>query len=136
MQKPCLDRVRGLLLQGGLMEDTRSGLLPQGVPTRLRPAASARFLSAASARRRLAAVFAGCAVLVTALGALFAGQSTADAFDRAVDAPVISLFAGHRGLALWLAYPGTTIPAVVVSVVIAVACLLTGRIRGALLAIA
>ena len=87
-------------------------------------------------RRRLAAVTVGCAILVTALGALFAGQSTADAFDRAVDAPVISLFAGHRGLALWLAYPGTTIPAVVVSVVIAVACLLTGRIRGALLAIA
>jgi hypothetical protein len=128
------------------MEDTRSGLLPQDGPTRLRPtrlrsarlrpAASARFLSAASARRRLAAVFAGCAVLVAALGALFAGQSTADAFDRAVDAPVISLFAGHRGLALWLAYPGTTIPAVVVSVVIAIACLLTGQIRGALLAIA
>ena len=133
------------------MEDARSGPPPRGAPTRsrsvrprsvpprlarLRPAASARFLSAASARRRLAAVFAGCAILVTALGALFAGQSTADAFDRAVDAPVISLFAGHSGLALWLAYPGTTLPAVVVSVVIAVACLLTGRIRGALLAIA
>ena len=138
------------------MEDARSGPPPRGAPiplrparprsvrprlarlrlARLRPAASARFLSAASARRRLAAVFAGCAILVTAVGALFAGQSTADAFDRAVDAPVISLFAGHSGLALWLAYPGTTLPAVVVSVVIAVACLLTGRIRGALLAIA
>ena len=87
-------------------------------------------------RRRLAAVTAGCALLVAALGALFAGQSTADAFDRAADAPVISLFAGHGGLALWLAFPGTTIPAVVLSAVIAVACLLTGRIRGALLAIA
>jgi undecaprenyl-diphosphatase len=86
-------------------------------------------------RRRLAAVTAGCAIGVVALGAVFAGQSTADAFDRAVDAPVISLFAGHGGLALWLAFPGTTIPAVVLSVVIAVACLLTGRIRGALLAI-
>ena len=87
-------------------------------------------------RRRLAAVTVGCAILVAALGALFAGQSTADAFDRAADAPVISLFAGHGGLALWLAFPGTTIPAVVLSAVIAVACLLTGRIRGALLAIA
>jgi membrane-associated phospholipid phosphatase len=87
-------------------------------------------------RRRLAAVTVGCALLVAALGALFAGQSTADAFDRAADAPVISLFAGHGGLALWLAFPGTTIPAVVLSAVIAVACLLTGRIRGALLAIA
>jgi len=87
-------------------------------------------------RRRLAAVTVGCAILVAALGALFAGQSTAVAFDRAADAPVISLFAGHGGLALWLASPGTTIPAVVLSAVIAVACLLTGRIRGALLAIA
>jgi hypothetical protein len=86
-------------------------------------------------RWRLAAVTAGCAIGVAALGAVFAGQSTADAFDRAVDAPVISLFAGHGGLALWLAFPGTTIPAVVLSVVIAVACLLTGRIRGTLLAI-
>ena len=86
-------------------------------------------------RRRLAAVTAGCAIGVAALGAVFAGQSTADAFDRAVDAPVISLFAGHGGLALWLAFPGTTIPAVVLSVVIAVACLLTSRIRGTLLAI-
>ena len=88
------------------------------------------------ARRRLAVVTVGCAILVAAFGALFAGQSTADAFDRAVDAPVITLFTGHRGLALWLAFPGTTIPAVALSVVIAVACLLTGRIRGALLAIA
>jgi undecaprenyl-diphosphatase len=87
-------------------------------------------------RWRLAAVTVGCAILVAALGALFAGQSTADAFDRAVDTPVISLFAGHGGLALWLASPGTTIPAVVLSAVIAVACLLTGRIRGALLAVA
>ena len=110
------------------MEGTRSGPPPR--------AASARLLLAASARPRLAAVLTGCAILVVALGALFAGQSTADAFDRAVDSPVITLFAGHRGLALWLAYPGTTIPAVVLSVVIAVACLLTGRIRGALLAIA
>ena len=110
------------------MEGTRSG-----PPLR---AASARLLLAASARPRLAAVLTGCAILVAALGALFAGQSTADAFDRAVDSPVITLFAGHGGLALWLAFPGTTIPAVVLSVVIAVACLLTGRIRGALLAIA
>jgi membrane-associated phospholipid phosphatase len=86
-------------------------------------------------RRWLAAVTAGCALLVAALGALFAGQSTVDAFDHAVDAPVITLFAGHGSLALWLAFPGTTIPAVVLSAVIAVACLLTGRVRGALLAV-
>ena len=95
-----------------------------------------RPLLAASARPRAGILLAACAVFVAVLGAVFAGQSTADAFDRAVDAPVITLFGGHRGLALWLAFPGTTIPAVVLSVVIAVACLLTGRIRGAVLAIA
>ena len=95
-----------------------------------------RPLLAASARPRAGILLAACAVFVAVLGAVFAGQSTADAFDRAVDAPVITLFGGHRGLALWLAFPGTTIPAVVLSAVIAVACLLTGRIRGALLAIA
>ena len=95
-----------------------------------------RPLLAASARPRAGILLAACAVFVAVLGAVFAGQSTADAFDRAVDAPVLTLFGGHRGLALWLAFPGTTIPAVVLSVVIAVACLLTGRIRGAVLAIA
>src|SRR5437867_337822 len=124
---PCLDRVRGLSSEGGLMEGTGSGPPPR--------AASARLLLAASARPWLAAVLTGCAILVAALGALFAGQSTADAFDRAVDSPVITVFAGHRGLALWLAFPGTTIPAVALTAVIAIACLVTGRRSGAVLAI-
>jgi membrane-associated phospholipid phosphatase len=109
------------------MEATGSGPPPR--------AASARLLLAASARPWLAAVLTGCAILVAALGALFAGQSTADAFDRAVDSPVITVFAGHRGLALWLAFPGTTIPAVALTAVIAIACLVTGRRSGAMLAI-
>jgi membrane-associated phospholipid phosphatase len=109
------------------MEGTRSGPPPR--------AGSARLLLAASARPRLAAVLTGCAILVAALGALFAGQSTADAFDRTVDSPIITVFAGHRGLALWLAFPGTTIPAVVLTAVIAIACLVTGRRSGAVLAI-
>jgi peptidoglycan/LPS O-acetylase OafA/YrhL len=77
------------------MEGTRSGPPPRAGP--------ARPLLAASVRPRLAAVLTGCAILVAALGALFAGQSTADSFDRAVDSPVITLFAGHGALALWLA---------------------------------
>ena len=109
------------------MEGTGSGPPPR--------AASARLLLAASARPWLAAVLTGCAILVAALGALFAGQSTADAFDRAVDSPVITVFAGHRGLALWLAFPGSMIPAVVLTAALAIGCLLTGRRRGAVLAI-
>ena len=102
------------------MEGTRSGLP----------------LLAASARPRAGVLLAGCAVLVAVLGAVFARQNMADRFDHAVDAPVITWFAGHHGLALWLAFPGTTKPAVALSVVIAAACLLAGRLAGALLAVA
>ena len=97
---------------------------------------SGRPLLATSARPRAGVLLAGCAVLVAVLGVLFAHQSTADRFDRAVDSPVISGFAGHHLLGLWLAFPGTTIPAIVLSVVIALACLITGRPKGALLAVA
>lgn len=97
---------------------------------------SGRLVLAAPARPRAGVLLAGCAVLVAVLGILFAHQSTPDRFDHAVDAPVITGFAGHPGVALWLAYPGTTIPAIVVSVVIAAACLITGRLRGAVLAVA
>jgi membrane-associated phospholipid phosphatase len=97
---------------------------------------SGRPLLAASARPRARVLLAGCAVLVAVLGVLFARHSTANPFDQTIDSPVITWFAGQRTLALWLAFPGTTIPAAVLSVVIAVACLITGRLRGAVLAVA
>ena len=97
---------------------------------------SSRPLLAASARPRTGVLVAGCAVLVAVLGVLFAHQSTPDGFDHAVDAPIVTWFAGRPGLALRLAYPGTMIPAIVLSVVIAVACLITRRFRGAVLAVA
>jgi membrane-associated phospholipid phosphatase len=97
---------------------------------------SGRPLLAATARPRAGVVLAGCAVLVAVLGVLFAHQSTADRFDHAVDSRVITVFAGHPALALRLASPGTTTPAIVLSVVIALACLITRRLRGAVLAIA
>jgi membrane-associated phospholipid phosphatase len=68
---------------------------------------------------------------------LFAHQTTADRFDRAVDAPIITWLAGHQGLALWLAAPGSQIPAAVLSGVIAVICLVGGQLnRVALAAVA
>jgi len=97
---------------------------------------SGRPLLAASARPRAGVLLAGCAVLVAVLGVLFAHQSAADRFDHAVDSAVIAGFGGHLALALRLAYPGTTIPAIVLSVIIAIACLITGRLRGAVLAVA
>lgn len=97
---------------------------------------SGRPLLAASARPRAAVLVAGCAVVVAVLGVLFARQSRADGFDRAVDAPIITWFAHRQDLAGWLSYPGTLIPAVAASVIIAAACLLAGRPNGAVLAVA
>jgi membrane-associated phospholipid phosphatase len=81
-------------------------------------------------------LLACCAVLVAVPGVLFAHQTTADRFDHAIDSPVISGLGGHYHLLLWLAAPGTVIPAVALSAAIAIACLLTGRLNGALLAVA
>jgi membrane-associated phospholipid phosphatase len=68
------------------------------------------------------------------LGVLVSDQTQPDRFDRAVDSPVITWFAGHQGLALWLAFPASTIPAAALSAVIVITCLLTGRPNGAVLA--
>jgi len=70
------------------------------------------------------------------LGVLFAHQTRADGFDHAIDSPVITWLGGHGGLLLWLAAPGSLIPAVVLRAVIIGACLLTGRLNGAVLAAA
>jgi membrane-associated phospholipid phosphatase len=93
-------------------------------------------LLAPAARPWAGGLLAGCAVLVAVLGVLFAHQTKADWLDHAVDAPIISWTAGHASLGDWLVFPGSTIPAVVLSAAIAVACLLTGRLNGAVLAVA
>ncbi len=96
----------------------------------------ARPLLAASARPRAGALLACCAILVAVLGALFAHQATADWLDRVVDSPIITLLGSHQGLAVWLAAPGSLFPASVLSAAIVVACLLVGRLNGAVLATA
>ena len=93
-----------------------------------------RPLLSAHGRIWAGALLACGAILISVLGALFAHQAQADRFDHAIDAPIINWLGGHRTLALWLAFPGTLIPAVVLSAVIVVACILTGRLNGALLA--
>lgn len=86
------------------------------------------------ARAGAAWVTAGCAILVAALGVLFAHQRTADGFDRALDAPVIGWLSGQPHLRLWLAWPGTIAPAAVLVIAVAAGCVLAGRLNGALLA--
>jgi membrane-associated phospholipid phosphatase len=93
-----------------------------------------RPLVAASARPWAGALLAGCVVLITVLGVLFAHQAKPDRLDHAIDSPVITWLGGHQGLAAWLAVPGSPIPAVALTGAIVVACLLTGRLNGAVLA--
>jgi membrane-associated phospholipid phosphatase len=100
---------------------------------RLRPG---RPLLAASARRWAGVLLACCSILVTVLGVVFAHQAKADWFDHAADSPIIAWLSTHQGLALWLARPGSLIPAAALSAAIVVACLLTGRLNGAILAAA
>jgi membrane-associated phospholipid phosphatase len=92
-------------------------------------------LLADQARLRVGGLLAGCAIVVVVLGVLFAGQGTADAFDRAVDSPVITWLAGRPTLALWLAYPATLVPAGGASLIAALVCLARGWLRGAALAL-
>jgi membrane-associated phospholipid phosphatase len=92
-------------------------------------------LLADQARLRAGGLLAGCAIIVVVLGVLFAGQGTADPFDRAVDSPVITWLAGRQTLALWLAYPATLVPAGGASLIAALVCLARGWLRGALLAL-
>ena len=93
-----------------------------------------RPLLAASARPWAGALLACCAVLVAVLGVLFAHQASADGLDRAVDSRIIAWLGGHRGLLLWLAAPGSLIPAGVLCAAVVAACLLAGRLNGAVLA--
>src|SRR5689334_8770823 len=96
---------------------------------------SGRSLLADQARLRAGGLLAGCVILVVVLGVLFAGQGTADPFDRAVGSPVITFFAGRQTLALWLAYPATLVPAGGASLIAALVCLARGWLRGAVLAL-
>jgi len=91
-------------------------------------------LLAASARPWAAALVACCALFVAVLGVLVANQTQPDPFDRAADAPVISWLAAHQSIALWLAFPASTIPAASLSALIVIACLLARRANGAVLA--
>src|SRR5919201_507455 len=92
-------------------------------------------LGAGSARRWAAMVLAWCVVVVVALGLVFAHQATADGFDRLVDEPLVSWLGPHHTVLHWMEYPGTQVPAVVLSVALAIGSLLTGRLNGAILAL-
>ena len=95
-----------------------------------------RPLLAGAARPWAGAVVIGCVTLVAVLGVLFAHQTRADSFDNAVDSPIIRLLRDHGDLAYRLSYPGTLYPALLVSGIVVVICLVTRRLNGVVLAIA
>jgi membrane-associated phospholipid phosphatase len=95
-----------------------------------------RLLLGSSGHVWAAWLLAACVIVVVVLGALFRGQTRADGLDEAVDSPVVSFFSGHTNLLVRLAFPGTLVPAIVISVAIAARCLVAGRLNGAVLALA
>jgi len=99
-------------------------------------ASRGRLLLGPSGRVGAGWLLAGCVIVVAGLGDVFSGQTRADGFDNAVDSPFITFFAGHYHLLTWLAFPGTLVPAIVISVVAAAWCVLVGRLNGAVLALA
>jgi membrane-associated phospholipid phosphatase len=82
------------------------------------------------------ALLAACVVVTVGLGVAFAHQTTADALDRVVDDPVISSLGRDSTLVGWMSWPGTQVPAVVLSLLMAAACLRERRLNGVLLALA
>ncbi|HUN32031.1 MAG TPA: hypothetical protein VMU95_08415 [Trebonia sp.] len=96
----------------------------------------ARPLLGPGAQRRWAWVLLGtCVVIVVALGAAFAHQTTADGFDRVIDDPVIRWLGPDQGLLDWMQFPGTQVPAAVFSLAMAIAALAGRRVNGAVLAL-
>ncbi len=95
-----------------------------------------RPLLAGSARQWAGVLLACCIVLVAVLGALFAHQAKADWLDHVIDSPIITWLGRYQGLAAWLSAPGSLEPAGALSAAIVVACVLAGRLNGAVLAAA
>ena len=85
-------------------------------------------------RTRAWPVLATCVIVIAALGLLLREQAQPDGLDSAVDTAMVASFRGHQGVLPWLALPGSAIPLIVVSMAIAVGCLIAGRPDGVLLA--
>jgi membrane-associated phospholipid phosphatase len=76
-----------------------------------------------------------CAVIVAGLPVLFAHHSGLDWLDRSVDPRIHGMYGARYDMLRWLAKPGELIPVAALIVIIAVTCLVTGRVSGAVLAV-
>jgi membrane-associated phospholipid phosphatase len=87
-----------------------------------------------AAWRPAIAVLAICVLVTAFLGVLFAHQSQPSWLDAAIDARLRASLGGHLALLKRVALLGTLVPVAAMTTVMAVACLVTRRWRGALLA--
>jgi undecaprenyl-diphosphatase len=98
-----------------------------------RPAA--RPLLAPAARRSALTVVVICVAVTAFLGGLFAHQTQPGWLDTAIDARLQAGISAYPALLHWVSKPGTLGPVAAVTTAMAVACLMTRRWRGALLAV-
>lgn len=84
-----------------------------------------------SARRPAAAIAGCCAVIVLVLAVLVAHTSGPDALDRAVDSWLKARLGGHQRLLILLMDPGEPVQSIILTAVVAGACLAARRIQGA-----
>jgi len=84
--------------------------------------------------RWTAILLASCTVMLAVLGALVAHQSRVDGLDQAIDFWIVRWASGHENLLLLTAALPTAIPAGGASLIMVAACLMTGRLKGAILA--
>jgi len=85
-------------------------------------------------RRPAAALAAVCVTVTAVLAVSFAHQSRADWLDAAVDARIQAAVGGHPLLLTTLPWFGDKVPVALMTGALVVACLVTGRWRGAVLA--
>jgi undecaprenyl-diphosphatase len=85
-------------------------------------------------RRWAWGLLAVCVAVVVAIGVVFAHQTTADGFDRAIDDPVINWLGRDQTLLDWMEFPGTQVPAVVLTLALAAGALARRQLNGVVLA--
>jgi membrane-associated phospholipid phosphatase len=86
-------------------------------------------------RTRAWPLLAACVIVLATLGLLLRDQAQPDGLDSVVDSAMVASFHGHRGVLPWLALPGSTLPLIAVSAVIAIGCLIVRRPHGVVLAV-
>lgn len=106
--------------------------MPWGIERQRRPAAQP--LLPPGAYRPAALLVTGCAVVTTCLALAFGHQARADRFDTAVDARIRDSLGSYQGLLHLLAWLGGLVPVVTLTAALVLACLVTRRWRGAVLA--